>query len=124
MYRENKNNVKDDNNCPEEKELIKDLSRIKNNFIENFQKIIFCDEPFYTGIVLIELYIFWSVSKLINDIIILFVIGNIIIFYSLIEIKYPQFLFRIRMSVKEIIEGVITAIMAIIPKYKEETEAQ
>ena len=124
MYRENKNNVKDDNNCPEEKELIKDLSRIKNNFIENFQKIIFCDEPFYTGIVLIELYIFWSVSKLINDIIILLVIGNIIIFYSLIEIKYPQFLFRIRMSVKEIIEGVITAIMAIIPKYKEEIEAQ
>ena len=124
MYRENKNNVKDDNNCPEEKELIKDLSRIKNNFIENFQKIIFCDEPFYTGIVLIELYIFWSVSKLINDIIILLVIGNIIIFYSLIEIKYPQFLFRIRMSAKEIIEGVITAIMAIIPKYKEETEAQ
>jgi len=74
--------------------------------------------------VLIELYIFWSVSKLINDIIILLVIGNIIIFYSLIEIKYPQFLFRIRMSAKEIIEGVITAIMAIIPKYKEETEAQ
>ena len=73
---------------------------------------------------LIELYIFWSVSKLINDIIILLVIGNIIIFYSLIEIKYPQFLFRIRMSAKEIIEGVITAIMAIIPKYKEETEAQ
>ena len=51
-------------------------------------------------------------------------IGNIIIFYSFIEEKYPKFLFRCRMFVKEMIEGILSLIFAIIPKYEEDKKAQ
>ena len=40
----------------------------------------------------------------------------------MIEKKYPKFLFRSRMFVKEIIEGVLSAIMALFPKYEEQKE--
>ena len=85
----------------------------------NLKKIIYFDEPFYSLIVFIELYIFWKISKLFNDKIILLVIGNVLIFYSVIEKKYPRFLFRCRMFVKEIIEGVLISINTFIPKYEE-----
>ena len=99
--------------------LIKDLFRVKNDLYTNFLKIVNLEEPFYTLIALIELYLFWKVSKVMNDKIIILIIGNVIIFYSMIEKKYPKFLFRCRMFVKEIIEGVLSAIMALFPKYEE-----
>ena len=57
-----------------------------------------------------------------NDKLILLVIGNIIIFYSFIEEKYPKFLFRSRMFIKEMIEGILSLIFAIIPKFEEEVK--
>ena len=99
---------------------IKDLYRVKNDLYTNFLHIVNLEEPFYTLIALIELYLFWKISKVINDKIIILIIGNIIIFYSMIEKKYPKFLFRSRMFVKEIIEGVLSAIMALLPKYEEQ----
>ena len=102
--------------------LIKDLYRVKNDLYTNFLKIVNLEEPFYTLIALVELYLFWKISKVINDKIIILIIGNIIIFYSMIEKKYPKFLFRSRMFVKEIIEGVLSAIMALFPKYEEQKE--
>ena len=102
--------------------LIKDLYRVYNDLYENFLKIVNLEEPFYTLIALIELYLFWKISKIINDKIFILIFGNIILFYSMIEKKYPKFLFRSRMFVKEIIEGVLSAIMALFPKYEEQKE--
>ena len=82
------------------------------------------EEPFYCLTVIIELYIFWKFSAIINDKLIILIIGNIIIFYSLLEKKYPKFLFRCRMFVKEMIEGILSLIFAIIPKYEEDKKAQ
>ena len=70
------------------------------------------------------MYLFLIISKFINDKLILLIIGNIIIFYSFIEDKYPKFLFRCRMFVKEMIEGVLSLIFAIIPKYEEVEKKQ
>ena len=102
--------------------LIKDLYRVKNDLYTNFLKIVNLEEPFYSLIVLIELYLFWKISKVINDKIFILIFGNIILFYSMIEKKYPKFLFRSRMFVKEIIEGVLSAIMALFPKHEEHKE--
>ena len=103
---------------------IKDLYRVKNDLYTNFLKIVNLEEPFYTIIALVELYLFWKISKVINDKIIILIIGNIIIFYSKIDKKYPNFLFRSRMFVKEMIEGVLSAIMALFPKYEEQKEKE
>ena len=88
------------------------------------QKIIYLEEPFYCLTVFIELFIFWKFSAIINDKLIILVIGNTIIFYSFLEKKYPKFLFRCRMFVKEIIEGIIGFIMALIPKYEDAKNVQ
>ena len=82
------------------------------------------DEPFYSLTVFIELYILWKISAIFNDKLIVLIAGNIIIFYSFLDEKYPKFLFRCRMFVKEIIEGILGFIMALIPKYEENKREQ
>ena len=118
FYRENKN---DENNKSEEeiKKITKELYSLKKALHLKFKQIITFYEPFYTLIVFVELFIFWKISKLFNDKLILLVIGNVLIFYSFIEKKYPRFLFRCRMFVKQIIEGILSSIITFIPKYEE-----
>ena len=82
------------------------------------------DEPFYSLTVFIELYILWKISAIFNDKLVVLIAGNIIIFYSFLDEKYPKFLFRCRMFVKEIIEGILGFIMALIPKYEENKKEQ
>ena len=105
-------------------EFVKEIYSIKNKLFLNFKKIIYCEDLLYSLVAFIELYIFWKISNIINDKIILLIIGNIIFLYSIIEKKYPQFLFRIRMFVKEIIEGILSLFMAFIPKYEEEPKTE
>jgi hypothetical protein len=118
FYRENKN---DENDKSEEeiKKIAKELYSLKNTLHLKFKQIISFYEPFYTLIAFVELFIFWKISKLFNDKLIILLVGNVIIFYSFIEKKYPRFLFRCRMFVKQIIEGIISSIITFIPKYEE-----
>ena len=108
----------------EANEITKELYSIKNAICSNFQNIIYFNEPFYTLTVFVELYLLWNISKLINDKVILIIGANIILFYSSIDKVYPRFLFRARMFIKEMIEGILSAILAFIPKYKEVQKAQ
>ena len=56
---------------------------------------------------------------------ILLIISNICIFYSILDKKYPHFLFMVRMSIKQIIEGIIVVLICIIPNYeKKEKEKE
>ena len=118
FYRENKN---DENDKSEEeiKKIAKELYSLKNTLHLKFKQIISFYEPFYTLIAFVELFIFWKICKLFNDKLILLLVGNVLIFYSFIEKKYPRFLFRCRMFVKQIIEGIISSIITFIPKYEE-----
>ena len=43
------------------------------------------------------------------------VLGNMLIFYAPIYNRYPKFLFRIRMFIKEIIEGILVVLSCLIP---------
>lgn len=49
----------------------------------------------------------------------LWVIVNLIIFHEPIDKRYPHFLFYSYIYVKQIIEGVISLIECLIPRYEE-----
>jgi hypothetical protein len=61
------------------------------------------------------MFLFYKIFKKINYLLLCLVIGNVIIFYYPIEKKWPKFLFRCRMFIKEIIEGIICIIITLIP---------
>ena len=65
-----------------------------------------------------------KITSFFNDKFILYLILNIVILYAPIEKKCPNFLFKCRITLKQIIEGVIGLLECIIPKYVENTDNQ
>ena len=57
---------------------------------------------------------------LVGDRFILLVTLNVFIFYAPINKKCPHFIFKTRMSIKQIIEGTVGILECLIPRYKEE----
>jgi hypothetical protein len=64
------------------------------------------------------LYIVAKVINLFNEKFLAWIILNIIIFYGPIEKRYPYFLFRSRMFVQQIFEGIIGFVYCFIPSYE------
>jgi len=67
--------------------------------------------------------IFYVVSKIINwfnEKFLVWIALNVLIFYGPIEKKYPYFLFKSRMFLEQIFQGVFGLIACLIPKYEEE----
>ena len=60
--------------------MVNEINSIKNRFIKYSSEIINFVEPFNSITVIIELFIFWQLSKFINDKIVILAIVNIIIF--------------------------------------------
>ena len=113
LFSDNKN--KEEINANKYSESL--MNEIKYYFFEiisNIKRIIFFVDFIYTITAFIEIIIFWIIVKRINYIIFCNIIGNIFIFYAPIETKYPKFLFRIRMFIKEIIEGIICVFITLI----------
>ena len=71
---------------------------------------------------LIYFYLTMKIASLIGDRIIIFVILNIFIFYSLIEKRRPHFLFFYRTYIKQIIEGSLGILECLIPRYIEDKQ--
>ena len=89
------------------------------------KKTISLDDKIHTSRVLIELFLLMKISSYFSDQMILLIISNICIFYSILDEKYPHFLFMFRMSIKQIIEGIIVVLICIIPNYeKKEKEKE
>ena len=89
------------------------------------KKTISLDDKIHTSRVLIELFLLMKISSYFSDQMILLIISNICIFYSILDKKYPHFLFMFRMSIKQIIEGIIVVLICIIPNYeKKEKEKE
>ena len=63
----------------------------------------------------VEIFLFWKITKRINIIFYVLLTGNIILFYAPLEKKFPKFLFRVRMFIKEIIEGIICVLITLLP---------
>ena len=91
------------------------------NFIK---KTISCEDKFYTVIILIQVYILMKIFSFFNDKFILYLALNIIILYAPFEKKCPHFLFKCRIALKQVIEGVIGLLECLIPKYEENNKNQ
>jgi len=84
-----------------------------------YQKIIEFKDPYYSIKMLIILYIISKIVNLFNEKFLAWIILNLLIFYGPIEKKYPYFLFKSRMFVQQIFEGIIGVICCIIPSYEQ-----
>ena len=70
---------------------------------------------------------FYVVSKIINwfnEKLLVWIALNVLIFYGPIEKKCPYFLFKSRMFLEQIFQGVFGLINCLIPKYEEENKTQ
>ena len=99
-----------------------ELVSIIKAILDNIRRIIFFEDLIYSLTAFIEIFLFIKIIKRINMIFLCLIIGNIFIFYSPIDKKYPKFLFRIRMFIKEIIEGILCVIITLIPKCEKKKE--
>ena len=88
--------------------------------LKKFKKIMNFEEPILTIKTLSYIYLLMKVSSWIGDRFILFVTLNIFVFYAPINKKLPHFLFVSRMSIKQVIEGIIGILECLIPRYEEE----
>ncbi len=89
------------------------------------KKTISLEDKIHTSSLLIELLLLMKITSYFSDQMILLIISNICIFYSILDKKYPHFLFMFRMSIKQIIEGIIVVLICIIPNYeKKEKEKE
>ena len=89
-------------------------------YFKNFiYKTISLENKLHTTRVIIEFYLLMKITSFLSDKFIFLFISNICIFYSVIEKKFPYFLFKCRMSIKQIIEGIIVLIICIIPSYEK-----
>ena len=84
-----------------------------------YQTIIEFKDPYYSIKMLIILYIISKIVNLFNEKFLAWIILNLLIFYGPIEKKYPYFLFKSRMFVQQIFEGIIGVICCIIPSYEQ-----
>ena len=111
IFRVKKNEFEKDDICEKEKVLGFPLNNI-----------ISLEDPVLTLKTLIYFYLTMKIASLIGDRIILFVILNIFIFYSLIEKRCPHFLFIYRTYIKQIIEGSLGILECLIPRYIEDKQ--
>ena len=89
-------------------------------YFKNFlKKTISLEDKLYTTRIFIEFYLLMKITSFLSDKFIILIISNICIFYSIIDKKFPYFLFKCRMSIKQIIEGIIVLLICIIPRYEE-----
>ena len=70
------------------------------------------------------LFALTKIINLFNEKFFAWIILNILIFYGPIEKKYPYFLFKSRMFVMQIIEGVFGLINSFIPSYEPKIKSE
>ena len=117
----NRNN----NNCYFNNEELNDKKIEENYFLPEksddcfIDRILEFDDYYYS---LKKLFVVFIISKIINifnEKFIFLIIINILMFYGPLEKKYPYFLFRSRMYLQQIFEGIIGLFKCFIPKYEE-----
>ena len=71
------------------------------------------------------MYVGTFIFSIFSDKFLLWIIANLFLLYSPINKKYPDFVFNIWMSCKQIVEGVLGIIECVIPAYEEpKTDAE
>ena len=119
----NKQEIKDESISEEKlKTLFKEFHSSIRYFKNFIKKTISLEDKLYTFRTLLEFYLLMKITSFLNDKIILIFVTNIVVFYAIIEKKFPYFVFKSRMAIKQVIEGVIVLILCLIPKYEEKEE--
>ena len=72
-------------------------------------------DKLYTIRVFIETFLLLKILPILGGKIIVFIILNIIILYAPLDQKCPHFLFKFRMSFRQIIEGILGLVVCLIP---------
>ena len=103
------------------KSIVMDFVKTVIAVVKNTWEIIIFKNLLYTLTALIEICIFWNIYRRTNGIIFVLILGNTIIFYSPIDKRCPKFLFRIRMFIKEIIEGILVVLSCLISSGSKQT---
>ena len=103
-------------------QIIKDIGEFKNYVVDSIKKAISCEDKMYTIVFLIQIYILMKITSLLNDKFIIYLILNILLLYAPLEKKCPHFLFKARMTFKQVIEGIIGLLVCLIPKYEDPQE--
>ena len=89
---------------------------------ERFRKIISLEDPSSTIRTFVYIYSCLLLSLLLGDKFILLLILNILIFYTPINNKFPNFIFNTIMTLKQTIEGVLGILESFIPRYIDKKE--
>ena len=89
---------------------------------ERFRKIISLEDPSSTIRTFVYIYSCLLLSILLGDKFILLLILNILIFYTPINNKFPNFIFNTIMTLKQAIEGVLGILESFIPRYIDKKE--
>ena len=89
---------------------------------ERFRKIISLEDPSSTIRTFVYIYSCLLLSLLLGDKFILLLILNILIFYTPINNKFPNFIFNTIMTLKQAIEGVLGILESFIPRYIDKKE--
>lgn len=110
FYRDNQKKEK----IESKQSICKEFLGIIGAILSNIRGILFFEDLLYSLTAFIEIFLFWNIFKRINLYILCLIIGNILIFYSPIDKYYPKFLFKIRMFIKEIIEGILCLFWTLI----------
>ena len=71
---------------------------------------------------IVILYVISKIINLFNEKFLVWIALNVLIFYGPIEKKCPYFLFKSRMFLEQIFQGVFGLINCLIPKYEEKQE--
>ena len=100
-------------------QISKEIVAFKKYFVNSIKRAISCEDKLYSVIYLIQVYILMKISSFLNDKFVIIIIINIVLLYGPFEEKCPHFLFKARMTFKQIIEGVIGLLDCLIPKYEE-----
>ena len=89
---------------------------------ERFRKIISLEDPSSTIRTFVYIYSCLLLSILLGDKFILLLILNILIFYTPINNKFPNFIFNTIMTLKQTIEGILGILESFIPRYIDKKE--
>lgn len=108
----------------EEDKLVKDdfalyIKKRKDTLVNFIRDVTSWEEPSFTVVVLIEVFIFMKIFYFVGDKFICLLLLNFVIFYHPIEHKKPYFAYCLFMEAYQIIQGIVGICECLIPRYEE-----
>ena len=73
---------------------------------------------------IVILYVLSKIINLFNEKLLVWIALNVLIFYGPIEKKYPYFLFKSRMFLEQIFQGIFGLINCLVPKFEEDIKTK